>query len=39
VYNAIYRAQLITKAAKWAQWLDAHFVTYEAGKRYAERNG
>jgi hypothetical protein len=33
VYNTIYRAQLMAKAAKWAQWLDANFVTYEAGKR------
>ena len=32
VYNAMYRMQLIAKAAKWAQWLDAHFVTYEADK-------
>jgi len=29
-YNAIYRADLIAKAVKWADWLDARFVTYSA---------
>lgn len=27
-YNAIYRTDLIAKAVKWADWLDARFVTY-----------
>lgn len=28
-HNTIYRADLILKAAKWADWLDARFVTYD----------
>lgn len=28
-YNAIYRTDLISKAVKWADWLDARFVTYK----------
>jgi len=28
-YNAIYRADLQAKAVKWADWLDARFVTYD----------
>jgi len=31
-YNAIYRADLIAKAVKWADWLDARFVTYDVNK-------
>ena len=31
-YNAIYRADLITKAVKWADWLSARFVTYDVTK-------
>ncbi len=27
-YNRIYRADLIKKAVKWGQWLDARFATY-----------
>ncbi|NOU14188.1 MAG: transglycosylase SLT domain-containing protein [Methylococcaceae bacterium] len=27
-YNAIYRADLMAKAVKWADWLEARFVTY-----------
>jgi hypothetical protein len=27
-YNAIYRADLIKRAIKWADWLDARFTTY-----------
>jgi len=27
-YNIIYRTDLIAKAVKWADWLDARFVTY-----------
>ncbi|MEQ1620585.1 MAG: transglycosylase SLT domain-containing protein [Methylococcales bacterium] len=27
-YNAIYRTDLMAKAVKWADWLDARFVTY-----------
>lgn len=29
-YNRIYRADLIKKAARWGQWLDARFATYSA---------
>jgi len=28
-YNAIYRADLLAKAVKWADWLEARFVTYD----------
>lgn len=28
-YNAIYRADLMVKAAKWADWLETHFVTLD----------
>ena len=28
-YNAVYRADLIAKAVKWADWLDALFVTMD----------
>ncbi|CCE25750.1 transglycosylase SLT domain-containing protein [Methylotuvimicrobium alcaliphilum] len=31
-YNAVYRADLIRKALKWADWLDAHFVTLDVTK-------
>jgi hypothetical protein len=31
-YNIIYRTDLITKAVKWADWLDARFVTYNVTK-------
>lgn len=31
-YNAIYRADLMTKAVKWADWLAARFVTYDVTK-------
>lgn len=27
--NAVYRADLIIKAARWAEWVDIHYVTYE----------
>ncbi len=27
-YNSLYRKDLMIKAAKWANWLEAHFVTY-----------
>lgn len=29
-YNAIYRAQLVQRAAKWAAWLEARFPTFDA---------
>lgn len=29
-YNAIYRAQLVRRAAKWGSWLEARFPTYDA---------
>jgi len=31
-YNAIYRAHIIRRAAKWADWLEKHFVTREVTK-------
>lgn len=31
-YNVIYRADLMAKAVKWADWLDARFVTYDVTK-------
>lgn len=34
-YNVVYRADLMTKAVKWADWLDARFVTYDAAKKSA----
>lgn len=35
-YNQIYRADLIVKAVKWADWLDARFVTYDVLKPGAQ---
>lgn len=29
VYNAVYRADLMVKAARWADWLQAHYATYD----------
>lgn len=31
-YNQVYRADLIVKAVKWADWLEARFVTYDVLK-------
>jgi hypothetical protein len=31
-YNAIYRADLIRRAVKWADWLDVRFVTRDVSK-------
>jgi PKD repeat protein len=31
-YNAVYRADLMRKAAKWADWLEARFVTRDVTK-------
>lgn len=31
-YNAVYRADLIRRAVKWADWLDARFVTRDVMK-------
>jgi hypothetical protein len=31
-FNAVYRADLMTKSAKWADWLAARFVTYDVTK-------
>jgi len=31
-YNTIYRTDLMAKAVKWADWLDARFVTYDVTK-------
>jgi len=34
-YNAVYRADLIRKASKWAEWLEARFVTLDVTKEGA----
>ena len=34
-YNATYRADLMRRAAKWATWLEAHFVTLDVTKEGA----
>lgn len=34
-YNQIYRTDLIVKAVKWADWLEARFVTYNVLKQGA----
>lgn len=34
-YNATYRADLMRRAAKWATWLEAHFVTLDVTKEEA----
>ncbi|WP_027156733.1 lysozyme family protein [Methylobacter luteus] len=31
-YNTIYRTDLMRKAAKWADWLEAHFVTLDVNQ-------
>lgn len=31
-YNVVYRGDLMRKAVKWADWLDARFVTYDVIK-------
>jgi hypothetical protein len=31
-YNSVYRADLIRKASKWAEWLEARFVTLDVTK-------
>ena len=31
-YNAVYRADLMSRAVKWADWLDARFVTRDVTK-------
>ena len=31
-YNAAYRADLVVKALRWADWLEARFVTYDMAK-------
>ncbi|MNG24726.1 hypothetical protein D3C84_1094860 [compost metagenome] len=31
-YNAVYRRDLMRRAARWADWLDARFVTREVGR-------
>lgn len=35
-YNQVYRADLIVKAVKWADWLEARFVTYDVLKTGAK---
>ncbi|HLP81977.1 MAG TPA: transglycosylase SLT domain-containing protein [Nitrosomonas sp.] len=34
-YNAVYRTDLIRKASKWAEWLEARFVTLDLTKEGA----
>ncbi|KGK67403.1 transglycosylase SLT domain-containing protein [Xanthomonas citri] len=34
-YNAVYRADLMRKASKWADWLEARFVTLDVTKESA----
>jgi hypothetical protein len=34
-YNSVYRADLMRKATKWADWLDTRFVTYDFSKASA----
>ena len=34
-YNQVYRAHLIRKASKWADWLDARFVTFDMNRASA----
>jgi len=34
-YNAVYRTDLIRKASKWAEWLEARFVTLDLTKEDA----
>ena len=36
-YNSVYRVDLMRKATKWADWLDARFVTYDTVKPSATR--
>lgn len=36
-YNSVYRVDLMRKATKWADWLDARFVTYNTVKPSATR--
>ena len=31
-YNVVYRADLMAKAVKWADWLEARFVTFDITK-------
>lgn len=31
-YNQVYRADLIRKASKWADWLDARFATFDMNR-------
>lgn len=35
-YNVVYRADLIRRAAKWAAWLQAHFVTVDITQQEAK---
>jgi hypothetical protein len=34
-FNAVYRADLMKKAAKWADWLEARFITLDVTKEGA----
>ena len=36
-YNSVYRVDLMRKATKWADWLDARFVTYDTVRSSATR--
>lgn len=35
-YNMVYRADLIRRAARWADWLEARFITYEIKNQAVE---
>lgn len=35
-YNAIYRADLMQRANKWADWLERHLVTYDVTKKVGQ---
>jgi hypothetical protein len=34
-YNAVYRADLMRRASRWASWLEARFVTIDVGQVWA----
>jgi len=38
-YNAIYRAHIIRRAAKWATWLETHFTTTDVTKALSQEQG
>lgn len=38
-HNAVYRAKLLPRAVKWADWLDARFVTRDVGHMMMNQSG